>query len=216
MSDSQKAGIRNTVIALVGFMALLLGLLVNKMLQPRVLSIEEMVNSGAIMFSEAREIEPLSLLDQNNESFSNDRFQGVWTLVFFGFTHCPDICPTTMAQMAQMWEYLDAKPKQDLQVVMLSVDPFRDTVEKMGQYVPYFNQEFIGLTGNLRTIADLGAQLNIAFDIINPDTAPEHYDVAHSGNIVLVSPEGHYQGFFKPPFDPAILKLNYQSVWVQN
>ena len=115
-----------------------------------------------------------------------------------------------------MWDYLDAKPKADLQVVMLSVDPNRDTVEKLGQYVPYFSEDFTGLTGDLRTIANLATQLNIAFDIIDPDTAEGNYNVAHSGNIVLVNPAGNYQGFFKPPFDPAILKLNYQSVWVQN
>ena len=187
-----------------------------KVTQPRALSESAMAANGLILFSTPREVRPFTLTDHHGQPFTHENLQGKWTMLFPGFTHCPDICPTTMAQLGQMWEYLDAPPRQDLQVAMLSVDPARDTLDKLRQYVPYFNPNFIGLTGDLAAIANLAAQLNVAFDIINPDNAPADYEVAHSANIVLLNPQGHYQGFFKPPFDPAILKLNYQSVWVQN
>lgn len=216
VNDETRKAIRKTAaISVVVIFILVLGFFW-KITQPRALRISEMQTNGLMYFETPRQVLPFELLDENGGTFTRDDLVGKWTMIFPGFTHCPDICPTTMAQLGQMWGYLDEKPKEDLQVIMLSVDPNRDTVEILGQYVNYFNEDFIGLTGNLGTIADLAAQLNIAFDIINPDNAPDQYDVAHSANIVLVNPEGNYQGFFRPPFDPAILKLNYQSVWVQN
>lgn len=214
-AETRKA-IRKTALIAVSVIFVLVVAFFWKITQPRALHVADMAANGLVLFSAPREVLPFELVDHRGETFTRDDLVGKWSMVFPGFTFCPDICPTTMAQLGQMWEYLDDKPKKDLQVIMLSVDPNRDTVEKLGQYVPYFNEEFIGLTGNLGTIANLATQMNIAFDIINPEEAPDSYDVAHSGNIVLLNPDGNYQGFFKPPFDPAILKMNYQSVWVQN
>ena len=214
-AETRKA-IRKTAVIVVAVIFVLVVAFFWKITQPRALRVADMAANGLVLFSAPREVLPFELVDHRGNTFTRDDLVGKWTMIFPGFTFCPDICPTTMAQLGQMWEYLDDKPKKDLQVIMLSVDPNRDTVEKLGQYVPYFNEEFTGLTGNLGTIANLATQMNIAFDVINPENAPDSYDVAHSANIVLLNPDGNYQGFFKPPFDPAILKMNYQSVWVQN
>jgi len=216
VDEKTRKAIRKTAVIVVAVIFVLVVAFFWKITQPRALRVADMAANGLVVFSEPREVLPFELVDHRGNTFTRDNLVGKWTMIFPGFTFCPDICPTTMAQLGQMWEYLDDKPKKDLQVIMLSVDPNRDTVEKLGQYVPYFNEDFTGLTGNLGTIANLATQMNIAFDIINPDNAPDSYDVAHSANIVLLNPDGNYQGFFKPPFDPAILKLNYQSVWVQN
>lgn len=213
--ETRKA-IHRTAIIVVAVIFVFVVSFFWRITQPRALKVADMEANGLVYFDTPREVLPFELLDHHGNTFTRDDLKGKWTMLFAAFTSCPDICPTTMAQLGQMWEYLDDKPREDLQVIMLSVDPNRDTVEKMGLYVPYFNEEFIGLTGNLGTIANLATQMNIAFDIINPEEAPDAYDVAHSANIVLLNPDGNYQGFFKPPFDPAILKLNYQSVWVQN
>ena len=211
-----RRAIHKTTLIVVAVIFVLVLAFFWKITQPRALHVSDMAANGLVYFATPREVLPFELIDHNGQPFTRDDLTGKWTMLFPGFTFCPDICPTTMAQLGQMWGYLDDKPRQDLQVIMLSVDPNRDTVEKLSQYVPYFNEDFIGLTGNLGTIANVATQMNIAFDIINPDGAPDHYDVAHSGNIVLLNPDGNYQGFFKPPFDPSILKLNYQSVWVQH
>jgi len=216
VNDETRKAIRKTAAISVAVIFVLVLAFFWKITQPRALRISEMQSNGLMYFETPREVLPFELLDEDGQTFTREDLKGKWTMIFPGFTHCPDICPTTMAQLSQMWGYLDENPKEDLQVIMLSVDPNRDTVEILNQYVNYFNEDFIGLTGDLGTIADLAAQLNIAFDIINPDNAADDYDVAHSANIVLVNPAGNYQGFFRPPFDPAILKLNYQSVWVQN
>lgn len=216
VNEETRLAIRKTALIVVAIIFVLVTAFFWKITQPRALHVADMAVNGLIYFDAPREVLPFELLDHRGETFTRDDLVGKWTMVFPGFTFCPDICPTTMSQLSQMWGYLDEKPKADLQVIMLSVDPNRDTVEKMGQYVPYFHEEFIGLTGNLGVIANLATQLNIAFDIINPDAVDKTYDVAHSANIVLINPNGNYQGFFKPPFDPAILKLNYQSVWIQH
>ena len=216
VDEQTRKAIRKTAVIAVAVIFALVVAFFWKITQPRALRVADMAANGLVFFDAAREVLPFELVDHQGRPFTRDKLVGKWSMVFPGFTFCPDICPTTMAQLGQMWEYLDDKPREDLQVIMLSVDPRRDTVEKLGQYVPYFNKDFIGLTGDPETIARLATQMNIAFDIINPDNAPDSYDVAHSANIVLLNPDGGYQGFFKPPFDPAILKLNYQSVWVQH
>lgn len=209
-------GVRNTVLAIVAVIILFTGAFFWKINQPRALTPNEMATNGLILFDTPRDVLPFELLNHRGEPVTRDDLVGKWTMIFPGFTHCPDICPTTMATLSRTWDFLDEKPRTNLQVMMLTVDPNRDTPEKLAQYVPYFNENFIGVTGDLVIISNLAAQLSIAFDR-NPETdSPGGYDVAHSGNIVLINPAGNYQGFFKPPFDPALLKLTYQSAWIQN
>lgn len=209
-------GVRNTVIAVVAVICVFVSGFVWKINQPRAISASEMAINGLILFENPREIPPFELVDHNNEPLTKDNLMGKWTMVFAGFTHCPDICPTTMATLSRMYEFLDPKPKANLQVMMLSVDPNRDTPEQLALYVPYFHEDFIGVTGDMGVIANLASQLSIAVDFSYLASEEESYNVDHSGNVVLINPEGHYQGFFKPPFDPALLKLTYQSAWVQH
>lgn len=209
-------GIRRTVIVILCLICLMVTGFVWKINQPRAVRPQEMAANGFIFFDTPREILPFELTNHRDEVVTLEDFKGKWTMVFPGFTQCPDICPTTMATLATMWDLLDSKPKKDLQVMMFSVDPHRDTTEQLALYVPYFNETFIGVRGDLLTTANLAAQLNIAFTIIDPDTAPESYNVDHSSSIALINPRGQYQGFFRVPFDPPIMKLNYQSVWVQD
>ena len=210
------SGVRNTVIIVVMTMVILVSGFFWKINQPRALRTHEMAANGLVLFDAPREILPFELQAHTGEPFTLDDLKGKWTMVFPGFTNCPDICPTTLATLSTMWGYLDEKPRSDLQVALFSVDPNRDSAEVLSAYVPYFNEDFIGLTGDLGTVVHLGHQLNIAFTVVDPSTAPEHYNVDHSSSIVLINPQGQYQGFFRAPFDPAILKLTYQSAWVQH
>ena len=151
-SDRQN-GIRNTVAGIIIFIVVVLALFVNRISQERILSPKEMVANGAVMFSVPREISPLTLIDQNQQPFTKSRFADKWTLVFFGFTHCPDICPTTLALFDQVSEILaDTEYAVDTQFLLVSLDPLRDTPEKMKPYVEYFNTDFIGVTGEFLSI----------------------------------------------------------------
>ena len=215
-SDRQN-GIRNTVVGIVIFITVVLALFINRVSQERILSPKEMVANGAIMFSMPREISDLSLIDQNQLPFTKSRFADKWTLVFFGFTHCPDICPTTLALLNQVSDALaETDYAADTQFLLVSLDPLRDTPEKMKPYVEYFNTDFIGVTGEFLSIHRFAKQLNIAFQKVVTDSETGDYTIDHGGNVALINPQGHYHGFYKPPLDVNRMVLTYKSVRADN
>ncbi len=130
--------------------------------------------------------------------------------MFFGFTHCPDICPTTMAAAAKMYAELDAGEKEQVQIVLVSLDPERDTTEKLAQYVPYFNSDFVGATGNQYVLLKLATELNVAFSKVELENGD--YTIDHSGNMILINPYGHYHGFFRPPFVERDMRIALRSI----
>lgn len=209
LQAKQRKGIVKTIVALVVVIFLILAGFMHKMLSPRIMSQEELQINGAIIFDAPRIIKDFSLTDHHGQHFDLQNLQGKWTLMFFGFTHCPDICPMTLAKLAQVYKQLNENLQQQTQIVMVSVDPARDTQEKLAEYMPYFNEEFIGVTGEFTEILKFSRNVNAVF---NKVITGDDYTVDHSGNIVLINPDGHYQGFFKPPFELARLKTVYISV----
>jgi protein SCO1/2 len=210
-SRSQSRGIALTVIGLLILIGIIVAGFVNKISQPRVLTDAELKINGAYMFETPRALPEMDLVDHRGERFDGSRLQGGWTLVFFGFTYCPDICPTTMAQLASFVEQLDGLPERDdTRVVLVSVDPARDTPEKLAEYVPYFNPEFVGVTGEFMALQRFATALNTPFRKV-PGQG-EDYLVDHGANVVLINPRGDYHGFFKAPLDLAKLKLTYRSI----
>ena len=211
--QKQQQGIRKTLIVISCFIVVVFGLFVNRLSMDRILSPKELVANGAIMFSSPREIGDFNLLDQNQATFSKQQLQDQWSLVFFGFTHCPDICPTTMVMMNDLIKYLDDTDyAEDTQVLMVSLDPARDTPEKLKPYIEYFNPEFIGLTGDFLSIHRFAKQLNVAFQKIVTNSETGEYTVDHSGHIAVINPAGHYSGFYKPPFDVNRMLMTYKSI----
>ena len=208
----RQTGIRNTVILLVLFVCILVGLFVNRVLTPRVLSAKELVSNGMIVFSLPREISPFNLIDQNGDAFSRDNLKGSWTFVFFGFTHCPDICPATLAQFRQLSDRLGATHyAESTRFILVSLDPERDTPEKLKTYVEYFSPEFTGITGEFLQLHKLANELNTAFRKVVTDHESGEYTVDHGGNVALLNPQGHYHGFYKPPLDVEKMFLTYRS-----
>lgn len=205
----QKKGVIKTIIVLLVIIVVFLTLFLNKMFSPRIMSVEELRINGAFVFDAPRIIKPFQLNNHLGENFSNEDFKGKWTLLFFGFTHCPDICPTTLAKLAQVYEHLDKDIRKQTQIVLVTVDPARDTEEKLAEYVPFFNKDFVGVTGDFVEILKFSRNVNVVF---NKVVTNDDYTVDHSGNIVLVNPDGHYHGFFKPPFELAKLKTTFSSI----
>lgn len=210
MTDqTTRRGIRRTVIVLLVFIVLVLAGFINKITTPRVLSPVELQINGAILFELPRSFESLDLVDHRGQPFTKDQLTGGWSLVFFGFTHCPDVCPTTLAQLSAWYKGLAPDVQADTRVILVTVDPARDTPEVLGQYVPYFHPDFIGLTGEFLPIKRFANQLNVAF---NKVLQGDDYTMDHSALVALINPRGDYHGFFKPPLDPAKLTLTYQSM----
>lgn len=210
--ESQRKGIWLTVVSITVVIALFMGLFLHKLFSPRILSPAELRVNDAIMFDQPRVIKPFDLLDHRNQAFTLDDLQGKWTMMYFGFTHCPDICPTALADLSRLTKILDPDVRERLQIVMVSVDPARDTPEVLGAYVPYFNDEFIGVTGEFPDIMTFTQNVNVAF---NKVVDGESYTVDHTGNLVLINPKGHYHGFFKPPFEQTKMKLTFTSIQAQ-
>lgn len=172
---------------------------------------ESLRNDGFFVYDTPTTLQPFDLVDQDGEAFDNRALAGKWSLIFFGYTFCPDICPLTMASMKQFYDLLeDAGEADDVQVVMISVDPKRDTPEVMGNYVTYFNPGFIGVTGEYAEILRLTRQMNIAFSYTPIDD--ENYLVNHNGEVMLVDPDGNNVGFFKPPYRPDFMLQNFRAV----
>ncbi len=208
-SSRQKRGIRLTFVMVLVFIGVIVAGFVHRVGQPRIMTEAEMKANGAYMFEVPRDIGDFALVDHHGEAFTPERLEGQWTLIFFGFTYCPDICPTTMSFLNRFVQELEGTEAEDTRVVMVSVDPARDTVAQLAEYVPYFNPEFTGVTGEFLDIHRFATSLNTPFRKVPGQD--ENYLVDHSANVVLINPRGDFHGFFKTPLDLAKMKVTFRS-----
>lgn len=212
LRDGQSRNIKLTVGLILLFIAVIVGGFVYRIQQPRVMTAAEMKVNGFYLLQNPRNFGELDLIDHHGERFDRARLEGRWSLIFFGFTYCPDICPTTMAFLDSFMSELAGTEAEDTQVVMVSVDPARDTVEQLAEYVPFFNEEFVGVTGEFLDIHRFATALNTPFRKVPGQD--ENYLVDHSANVILINPRGDYHGFFKAPLDQAKMKVTYRSARV--
>ena len=209
MALATKTRVWFTVAGILLFIAVILLSFVNRIQQPRVMSSTEMQINGLYVFDTPRDPGAFTLIDHKGEPFTKDSLTGQWTLLFFGFTHCPDICPTTLSFLAKLKQELATTEAADTQVVMVTVDPARDTPEVLAAYIPYFDPEFTGVTGDFIKILSFARSFNAPFRKVT--AADGTYELDHSANVVLVNPRGDYHGFFKAPLDLAKVKVTYRS-----
>lgn len=209
---NQARSIRITVAAVLVFITVVVAGFVYRIQQPRVMTFSEMKANGLYLLDTPRNFGEINLVDHRGAAFTKARFEGRWTLVFFGFTYCPDVCPTTMAFLDRFVAELEGTEVADTEVVMVSVDPARDTVEQLAGYVPFFNEDFTGVTGEFLDIHRFATALNTPFRKVPGQD--ENYLVDHSANVVLINPRGDYHGFFKAPLDLAKMKVTYRSARV--
>jgi protein SCO1/2 len=171
---------------------------------------------GVTIYPEARTLNEFRLIDQQGELFTQVDLQGSWNLVFFGFTHCPDICPFTMVELGQFYAGLDFNQDIKPRVLLVTVDPGQDNPESMAAYLANYNEDFIGLSGDPGQIAQLAAQLYVGYgDAVKSEVAaithehggpPSEVDVAqgdylieHSAHIAVINPQGDYYAVMRAP-----------------
>ena len=165
----------------------------------------------ATRFPEAREIASFSLIDHNNAVFDNSVLKDRWSFIFFGYTHCPDVCPTTLSvlnSVAQKLGDLD----EDIRFVFLSVDPERDTPEQLAQFVSYFNSDFIGVTGTPEGIEQITRQLGVLHIRAQPEEGASGYLVDHSASVFLFDPDGRYHAVFSPPLSADAIAGDFKKM----
>ncbi|MCZ6640481.1 MAG: SCO family protein [Gammaproteobacteria bacterium] len=206
-------GLQKTVSLCLAFVVIVLGMLVYKVTRSPQLSLEQLRERDVIVFPRPREIAPFSLLAHTGEPFELEDFEGSWSFVFFGFTHCPDVCPTTLSVMAQAERQINQENSElanGFKGVLVTVDPERDDSETLSRYVGAFSANFTGVGGEPRELARVARQLNIAFAKL--PGLNEGYEIEHSGNIVIINPLGHYHGIIRMPHKVDTLVLTYRSL----
>lgn len=190
----------------VGLCALLAGLLVALWTHKPA---TQQIKSGTLL-APPRALPAFTLSDQNGATFTNAQLQGHWTLIFPGFTSCPDICPTTLAQLREVEKQLGESAGQ-LQVALLSIDPQRDTPEKLKLYVSSFSPRFIGLNAPEPQLKELAQALGVAYVRVEGKSA-DSYTMDHSAALILLNPQGQLAGFLTPPFDPALIAADLKPL----
>ena len=159
-------------------------------------------------YPEPRAVEPFSLTDNKGNPFNKKRLLGQWSLVFVGYTFCPDICPTTMAELNGIYPQLKAiGGTNPIRVVFVSIDPNRDSVERLDEYVSYFNSDFLAVTGEHKELFPFVRNLGMMYAIAESTDNP-NYLVDHSASVVLVDPQARVIGRFKPKREPGKLSIS--------
>jgi len=153
-----------------------------------------------LLWPQSKALTALALEDHHRKAFTLDRITGRWTLLFFGYTHCPDVCPVTLTVLknaiARMGESDNAA--EPPQVVFVSVDPGRDSLEHMAAYVAHFNPDFLGVTGSDEALKAFARQLGVLYIRAAPD-ADGNYLVDHTAAVFLIDPRGHLVALFQAP-----------------
>lgn len=157
-----------------------------------------LANDNGIVFPVSREIKPFDLVSANEKKFDLKNFYGHWTLLFFGFTHCAQVCPNTLGMIAQAYPKLIAN-NPTLQVVLISVDPERDSTIDLKKYTESFNTNFIGVSGKINELRKLQSQLGIYSE---RDGTKANYQIRHTPSILLINPKGEWAGLIKYGLSP--------------
>ena len=190
---------KKPILLILALTTVTVGLTVSWFISSRPIELEK----GLWFGDQARALPEFELIDHNNEALTRERLKGSWNLMFFGYTHCPDICPTTLLDMNQMVQAIDDPDvRKAVQVYFVSVDPGRDTPDVLAQYVTYFNPDFVGATAPDEKLRPLTRMLGIAHEIHKTSDEDLSYGVDHSSAVVLINPRAEYAGLFSAPQDP--------------
>lgn len=147
-------------------------------------------------------IKAFHLTDDEGRAFTNNNLMGHWSLIFFGYSNCPDLCPTTLSKLNKAYEILQASQTHMApQIVFITIDPKHDTPIQLRQYLSKFNQNFIGVTGNAKEIADLTKSMGIAY---NNDY--------HSGIIIVVNPKAEWVALIRTPASGKEIAKDFEAI----
>jgi protein SCO1/2 len=167
---------------------------------------------GGYVLATPRALPAVELVDDGGGAFRAADFAGHWSFLYFGYTYCPDVCPLTLVELANLKKRLAAdRLAARAEYYFVSVDPKRDTPARLREYVAYFDSELRGLTGSADALAALALSTETAFDTPDGDDG-DGYLVSHSSNIVLIDPNGRVRAVFTPPHDPATLAADFTEV----
>jgi len=205
---------RTTAIILVAALAVASGLwgmqhwmLRNEHARPQLQAVK--------LFDQPRALPSFSLQQSDQTPLIPGELKGHWTLVFLGFTHCPDVCPTTLAQLAQAQKQWTALPDSIRpRVLFVSVDPDRDTPDAIGEYAHAFHRDTLAATADVPALEAFARSLSMVFmKVPAPEGAPpEQYSVDHSASLAVLDPQGRMAGVIVPPLDPKAIASDLSAL----
>ena len=167
----------------------------------------------AVLRPDAIPLQPFTLIDNNEQVFTNKNLKGNWSFIFFGYTHCPDICPTTLLTLKKINKLLkkNHKTASNIQVIFVSIDPERDKPEDLKKYITYFNKEFIAITGHTDKLNNFTRQFSAAYFKEASDNTDD-YLMSHTSSIFLVDPKMRIIASFSPPHDVETITSQYLKI----
>lgn len=196
--------------AVVAIVAVAAGILSARWLLQHQTGTQSALTTGTLI-APPRPLPPLALLDHDNRPFDADRLRGGWTLLFFGFTSCPDVCPVTMSALAQTSKLLADLPEQrQPRVVLISVDPERDTPERLATYVKAFDPAFVGATATKPAIDELAQRMGVL--VATRPLEGDNYTVDHTTSVFLIDPDGALHALFSAPHTPKLIADDYRRI----
>ena len=165
----------------------------------------------ATLYPSPQALGELELTDQDGNAFTTDALRGHWWLVFFGFTQCPDVCPTTLATLARTRAQLADLPAElQPRVLLISVDPERDTPERLAAYVRYFDPQFSGATGSLQAVAATAKRFGVPYAKVA--SAGGGYTLDHGAGVFFVDPQAAIEAYSSAPHDATVLATDYRAL----
>lgn len=213
MEHAPRPGSRLLWIALfiaVGVAGTGLGIWLNALQHPSVGRLQDATLSATVL-PKGKPLQPFHLVDDNGKPFTLRDLKGHWSFLFFGYTHCPDVCPSTLQVLHGVEQRLRSGGSPP-RVVFVSVDPDRDTPQQLGKYVAYFDPGFMGATGKADQIDALTKQLGILYGFEDPDPKTGDYAVSHSAQILLIDPSGALRAVFSAPHEAAAIAADFRKI----
>lgn len=215
-ASKKKKPLENIILLVsIGILSLLVGLWLSQKMLVDNNDSQVPKNLDATVLPHARTLVGFNLLDHNGQTFSPVQLKGQWSFLFFGFTNCPDVCPTALKVMQSVWNTLPTKTgdKGHPKLYFVSVDPDRDKPETLKHYVQYFHPEFNGVTGKLDELDKLTNQIGILYGYDEKENDKDiEYTVNHSAQIILIDPKGRMRAVISPPHDPKTIAANFQTI----
>lgn len=165
-----------------------------------------------LLWPNPKQIHAFAAIDQDGTPFDLERLKGKWSFVFFGYTHCPDICPITLSVLGLVQGALaaDGLDGTQVQTLFVTVDPERDSPQRLGEYVRYFDKNFIGLGGTSEQVASLASQLGVAY--FRAPAGDGNYLVDHSAAVFLIDPVGRLVGILSAPHQAETILGRFRQI----
>ena len=176
---------------------------------PNLIEKEPILETGK-SYKKPLDIIEFELKNQGDQLYSKNDLKNQWTILFFGYTNCPDVCPTTIFKLGQIKQQISKElPNVNLQILFITLDPERDSTERLREYLGFFNTSMIGLTGDISKIVELTSNLSVFFQRINKE---DGYDFNHTASIFLMNPNAQLKASFSPASSIDMLNEDIKTV----